>query len=532
MNLLTNKEKGFEKRLSLLNTSDTSSDLLAGIICLLFAIYYWSFSNISEGFYQHDEVGHYFQILDFWNSPMRYLLDMWSRGGYKMLYSIPGLFGRNTIVLTNIFFAAGSCWLTYLIAKKYELKYAWMTVVFLGTQPLFLQLSFRCFAEIPTMFFTTLSIYLYLNNRYLATALLVSFLFTLRQEMAVFALLLGTVFLFQKKWIPFLLLGIAPLLLNFLGWMKLGDPLFILHMMKQGGMEEGYRRNGFYYLWLMLPEISGVIVFYFFLTAAFSLLLSKNIVLLLKKYITIIVVFGVYFIMHCILTSEFMGVGRSGGLARFLLVVTPIISIVAVGGLNFLLSKSRMISHKIVVSALSFIALILVYVFYDTIMPLVFNGYQVLTYKTENTLVLGIVVVFSLLLAFLPKIKTPIIFVIAFISIIYSILYVKPMPTFTEDLLSRKASNWIKENDKSTSAIYCNHVLIKYFYMKDGGDFNSIQNFDSSTVINAKRGDIFISENHYSRNFNVMLFNFQQFGIVNAFESGDYPFKVFIVVKR
>src|SRR5688572_22913396 len=89
---------------------------LPPLLCGLLFVYYFVVSRISTGYYQHDEVGHLMQILGFWRSPLVYLTDPWSRGGYKLLYAIPTLFGYYAIVTTNILFAVGAAWISYRIA--------------------------------------------------------------------------------------------------------------------------------------------------------------------------------------------------------------------------------------------------------------------------------------------------------------------------------------------------------------------------------------------------------------------------------
>ncbi len=53
-----------------------------------------------------------------------------------------------------------------------------------------------------------------------------------RQEIAVFALVLFVLFLYKKKVIPAVAIGIFPIIYNLLGIWKTGDPFFVLTEMK------------------------------------------------------------------------------------------------------------------------------------------------------------------------------------------------------------------------------------------------------------------------------------------------------------
>jgi hypothetical protein len=147
---------------------------LLPLLCGLLFVYYFVFSLVSNGYYQHDELGHLTQILGFWRSPLLYLTDPWSRGGYKLLYAIPALLGYYAVVTTNILFTVGAAWNSYRIARAYQLKYAWLAILLTGLQPFVINLSFRCYAEVPAMFFVTLLVYLYLQKRWIWVAVIQS----------------------------------------------------------------------------------------------------------------------------------------------------------------------------------------------------------------------------------------------------------------------------------------------------------------------------------------------------------------------
>jgi len=357
---------------------------LLPFLCVLLFVYYFFFSLTRKGYYQHDEIGHLTQILGFWRSPLLYLTDTWSRGGYKVLYAIPSLFGYYAVITTNILFTVGAAWNSYRIARAYELKYAWLAILLTGLQPFVINLSFRCYSEIPAMFFVTVLVYLYQKKSWVWVAVVASYLFTIREELAVFALLLGGYFVVQKRWVPLLCLGIAPVILNILGFCLYGDPLYVWNMMVQGGLKDTYQRSGFFYFWLMLPEISGIVVILPFITGYLAMLYwGKEKWAALKKYHAVFIVFTVYFLMHSAFTAESFGFGRSGGVARFMLVILPMVSVIALIGINFLVANENK-WYKLIICSIAFLLLLVLWWRLDKAAPLVFYGYATLNFKLYN----------------------------------------------------------------------------------------------------------------------------------------------------
>ena len=510
-----------------------SSDnlILARILTVLFFIFFWVYSQYSDGFYQQDEVGHYLQIIDFWSNPLVYLLDMWARGGYKLIYALPGLLGKQGVIITNIFFSASSCYLAYLIARHYRLKYPLLAIVFTGMQPFVLNLSFRCYSEIPSMFFMTLLVFVFLKDKFKTAALLSSFLFTIRQELAVFALILGVFFLVKRQWLPLILLSVAPLALNMLGWIKYNDAVYVWSMMTKGGLQDTYTRNGFFYLWLMLPEIMGVIIFYLMMLPFIGFLFKSGKWNTLKKYAVLLIAFGVYFLMHCAFTSKSFGFGRSGGLGRFLMVVLPLGSVIALGGFNYLISQAKK-SHKLIAVILSLIVMAVFFSYQEEILPAVFYGYVSLADVSRNLNALILTFLCCFILIFFQRSGLYISLAITGMLMIYGFSVIKPIELNAEDTLMSDASNWVLSNAPDAKKIYSDHIMFDYFYRDGGGLKKALGGYDSTTLQTSRPGEIFVFENHYAiKKVNPDRFNNGQFQILKEFSDNSSNVKSFIIRK-
>src|SRR5579872_3025287 len=92
---------------------------LAVFIC------YVGYSFFSAGFYQHDEIGHYFNMREFWNNP-NVILGNSAKTGYKLVYVIPALLGNKFLVFFNSAITAFTCFLVYKIAQTIGSKFAWL----------------------------------------------------------------------------------------------------------------------------------------------------------------------------------------------------------------------------------------------------------------------------------------------------------------------------------------------------------------------------------------------------------------------
>lgn len=522
-------------RILLKNTVDTPvlNRWLPPVLCGLLFIYYFVVCLISEGYYQHDEVTHLVQILGFWRSPLLYLTDPWSRGGYKLLYAIPALMGYYAIVVTNLLFVVGAAWMSYRIARIYALQYAWLAILFAGLQPFVINLAFRCYPEIPAMFFITLLVYLYTTKRWIGVAIVASFLFTIRAELVVFALLLGGFFAIRKQWIPFLCLGIAPVILNCLGYWLNGDPLYVWHLMLQGGLKDTYQRSGFFYFWLMLPEISGVVIVFLFLTGYLAILYRvREKWAALKRFHAVLIVFTVYFLLHCAFTARSFGFGRSGGVGRFMLVILPMVSVIALIGINFFMSRERT-WYKLTLGSIAFVLLLLLMIRLEKIAPLVFQGYATLQLKTYNIIALLLAFLLVLAVIITTKGRWLVAGSLALVVALYTLLCVKPFPTIGEDRNQIAAIAWLHASKIIPRQLYINHPVAYYTYDQLVNKHGTSQGFNQQTIARAQPGDVFVVELHYTDgSTRKEIFASRDFTVINKADADNRKYPAWVMMRK
>ena len=165
---------------------------------------YFGLSYLSEGYFQDDEVGHFVTAYEFWKDPFS-IFTYWSRPGFKILYVIPALFGIKGVHLIASLIAGGTAYLASLLAKEYGVQNRILALVLCGFQPLFYQISFRTYAEIAGAFLLVLMLVFYNRKQFVFSAIVSSYLFSVRQELVILSLLLGVAFLWRREyqdWTP------------------------------------------------------------------------------------------------------------------------------------------------------------------------------------------------------------------------------------------------------------------------------------------------------------------------------------------
>ncbi|HEY3251680.1 MAG TPA: hypothetical protein VGK25_11230, partial [Ignavibacteria bacterium] len=149
----------------------------------LLTIIYYSYRKVAIGFYQDDEVAQYINMLQFWHDPW-VILGNGPKPGYKIFMVIPALISYDAVLIFNSFIAALTVYMTYILIKSYNIGYAFVGALLLASQPLFVDLSFRSYSEIFTSLCLATFLILYKSEKYFISALLLGYIYTVRQEIA------------------------------------------------------------------------------------------------------------------------------------------------------------------------------------------------------------------------------------------------------------------------------------------------------------------------------------------------------------
>ncbi len=150
--------------------------LAASVVCVFLS---------GEGFSHFDEPAHYLFARWAWKWPA-YLLHDWGRPGFTVLHFLPARFGWTACRLLSAALTAAATWFAFRIAQGLGLRPAWAVIPLAFAQPLFFQLSLTTLTETPLALYLSLAVLLALRGRWRLSAAVVSLTFVTRHEAIVF----------------------------------------------------------------------------------------------------------------------------------------------------------------------------------------------------------------------------------------------------------------------------------------------------------------------------------------------------------
>lgn len=333
--------------------------LLLAVLFILFFYLAW----ISESTYGGaDNISHY-RISRYAFKYPHLFLDLWGKPVFNFLtapFAQLGLFG---IKLFNIFAALGCSYFCFLICREFNLKYPFLVIFFICFAPMYFILALSGLTETLFSFILVLSIFLFIKQRYIFSALLFSFLPFSRQEGIFILPLVAFALLLRKKYylIPFLAVG--GLVLTLIGYFTNGDILWLIHKSPyKNSAADIYGHGEFFHYIKRAVEIIGVPLTILFLLGLVSFVYSAcrnkrtESPYLLEKWILLFGSLFIFLFVHSLVWWK--GWSGSAGLTRVMACIVPLGSIFCLYGFNFIVSFiSR---FRIVVIALILILIMIV----------------------------------------------------------------------------------------------------------------------------------------------------------------------------
>lgn len=497
------------------------------ILIPILAILFYSYRKIAVGFYQDDEVAQYINMLQFWNDPS-VILGNGPKPGYKIFMVFPALISYDAVLIFNSIITAATVYLTYILLKTYKVSYAFFGALLLASQPMFVGLSFRSYSEIFTAFCLVSFLILYKKEKFLLSALLLSYTFTIRQEIALLIIVVGVIFIRNKQYTPAAALAVFPIIYNLLGFLKTGDIMFVLtEMQSVAGLN--YKSQGLMHYFKVYIYIVGPISLSLFLLGFFGFLNdTTKIKEYLQKYFLFYVIFLSIFVIQML---TMLNDGPNPGNWRYLLHISPVCAFFAVVGLNNL-SLQRFKGTFYMVSGI-FLVMVLLFLSKAT------DGF-VLLEKPNYTALIYIALFMGLTLAFGFKSggieKLGLALVLLSISYIY---FVEPKQLSPENITVKETAEFIdtlpdmKDKEKLT-----NHTFIMFHSNLYKQNIPSFKKLDLKNLNEAPKGSLIIWESHYGyrpefKN-DVQFETFQdsvKYRLIKQFQSADRRFYSFVIEK-
>ena len=307
--------------------------LLLCMIALVFLVLL-----VISGFYYGgaDNIAHFYYARYCFQHP-EFLLNLWGRPVYTLVSAPFAQSGIKGSMLLNVLLGSGAAWVSYLVARQLEIKPSFPVVLFVCLTPLYCIMLFSCLTEILFSFLLVLIIYLLLRNKFIAAALLLSFLPYARMEGFIMIPVFFLYFLLRRKYkaIPFLLVG--TLVFTFAGYFYYHDWLWIIHQFPYDVSHQVYKEHGS--LWYYISggkEILGLPLEILFVAGILSVVITlfspnrDNREKTVKLISLILFPLLVFLFFHSYLYWRAMG--SSVGLVRVMASVLPLAAIVSFKG--------------------------------------------------------------------------------------------------------------------------------------------------------------------------------------------------------
>lgn len=333
---------------------DFSFDKIVAFALIIGGGVFWIIiAALSEGCPMGGDAFEHFKFSRYAFDYPEHFLHHWGKPLYTLLsspFSQLGYFGAR---LFNVLLAVASSYFTYRIAALLKLNLKPVVVIMVLFTPYYTLIMLSAMTEMLFSFLIILSVFLFLDKRFFASAIVVSFLPFVRTEGFGIIPVFLVVYMLTKNWkvIPFLISG--TLIYSIIGYFYFGDFFWIFTQLpysKRGSELYGSGEFLFYFNhgklifgWLIfyLLGIGGIAMIYRLIKSLIkSINLIKN-----DEVNAFILIFGIFF-GYVFMQSFLWYKGLMGVLAspRFIVSVIPLGAIIALYGINIL--PKNLLRHK------------------------------------------------------------------------------------------------------------------------------------------------------------------------------------------
>lgn len=284
----------------------------------------------------------HFQISRYAFQYPQLFLDLWGKPFYTTLsapFAQPGIKGAQ---LFNIIIGTISLYLTFLTSKQFFKKGALFSVILVAFSPLYFILFPTCLTEILFSFVLILSVYLFLKNRFILSAIILSFIPFVRTEGYILIPVFTLALILNRRYktIPFLFFGTV--IYSIIGYFALNDFFWLVNKFPYPTGESVYGSGN---LWHFVEKSHYIFGIPMLLLLVFSMFvwiarIINNFSLRNQSVIYFILIAGSflgYFSAHSYVWWK--GMGGSLGLIRVIGAVIPIAGVICIFGIKYLYEK-------------------------------------------------------------------------------------------------------------------------------------------------------------------------------------------------
>ena len=470
-----------------------SQDTLALAISGIAALAYYLYSFKSTGYYQHDEIAHLINMGEFWDKPSS-ILGNWPKTGYKLVYAIPALLGTKFILLLNCVFAGLASFLAYKTAALFDKRYALLAAVLLATQPMWIEISFRNYADSFSGLVLIAAVYFHYKEKWLWAGLLLSFSTLVRQEFFLVAIPYGIFLLTQKRWLAAFMMGSFPVLYDIWGAIHTGDPLYLWTSSRETSdlYSEQFARHGFFHFWRMSFVVWGAVTTLLAVVFSIQTIEATATKSIKEKFGQnpwfLLIPALIYLLIHSLFNWDALALGASPNL-RYMNGIGPVLAVMATVGLASWeknRAKPNLYLIVLVVALLAYAA----FAAYEN------NGVVLTEESTYTLFFFGVAAVGFLFMKLSVNTQILVYSGLALVSGLISLQPKKPSP---EDLAIDSMVKWMVKQNKDDATLFTNHTVVPYYFDKQAGHLPThMESLDSAKIAEAPLGSLLIIESHYS----------------------------------
>jgi hypothetical protein len=304
-----------------------------------------------------DSISHYLFARYAPNHPELFF-HHWAKPLFVLLFSPFAQFGMVGVKILNALIALVTIFVTYLIAQQLKFKNSLVVVLLMIFSPLYFILTFSGLTEPLFALFIAISIYCCLKQKYIAAAILISFLPFIRSEGLIIIGVFGLYFLFKKQKNVILYLLTGHLVYSVTGSFVHGDLLWVFNKIPYANIGSPYGSGRLFHFTEQFLYVVGVPV-YFLFWLGFIRIIWKIIKrkILSEELILVFLGFLCFFVAHTLFW--YFGIFNSLGLKRVLIGVIPLICLISLHGYNLITEElwknkkiPKLITHGILIAYL------------------------------------------------------------------------------------------------------------------------------------------------------------------------------------
>jgi len=291
-------------------------------------------------------------------------LDHWGKPVFTILSAPFAQFGFAGVRILNTIAGLLTAWYTWKLAELLKFKYSWFAAVVVIFTPIYFIMMSTGMTEVVFSLILVISVYLFFREKYILSAIFISFIFLARTEGLAFLLpfLIALVLKKHYKAIPFLATGFV--VFSFIGGVyHYHDFLWLINERPYAtGGPSVYGRGSWYHFFTVMPNYFGKTLRILLILGSVAMIVKwilDKAKLTGEAFLLILLILGTfwgYFFIHSYLWWK----GEtSAGLQRVMAGVSPMIGIMAIVAANLAARYIRLKTIKIAVLAV--LSAILVY---------------------------------------------------------------------------------------------------------------------------------------------------------------------------